>query len=146
MEKLEIKVGAFDYLRASSCYVRMSVFVLERDLSLEDEFDNNDRETTIYSVIFSNKKPISTARFLPLDEDIVRITRVATLKEYRGKKLGTKVVRSLENIAQQKNFKKIVIHSEMTAVTFYETLGYVRSGDIYQEDGVACVNLIKTID
>lgn len=63
-----------------------------------------------------------------------------------GQKLGTEVIRSLEKIAQKQEFKKILVHSELTAATFYETLGYIRNGNIYQEDGVDCINLIKSIE
>lgn len=146
MKNLAIKVGNFNYLRAASCYVRMTVFVLERNLELEDEFDSNDHDKTIYGVVFNGKEPVSTARLLPLNDDVVRITRVATLKEYRGQKLGTEVIRSLEKIAQKQKFKKILIHSELTAATFYEILGYIRNGNIYKEDGVDCINLIKSIE
>lgn len=118
-------------------------FVLERDLDVEDEFDSNDCDGTIYSVIFNDKQPVSTVRLLPLNDEVVRITRVATLREHRGQKLGTEVVRSLEEIVQKQKFKKMLIHTELTAVSFYETLGYVKSGDIYQEDGVNCINLMK---
>lgn len=34
MKNLAIKVSNVNYLRAASCYVRMTVFVLERNLEL----------------------------------------------------------------------------------------------------------------
>ncbi|MBP5841426.1 GNAT family N-acetyltransferase [Lactiplantibacillus plantarum] len=145
MLNFKTKIGNFDYLRASSCYVRMKVFVFERNLNIEDEFDSNDRESTIYSVIFKGNQPVSTARLLPIDKEMARITRVATLKEYRGEKLGSENIDSLEKIAKKRNFSKILIHSEVTAVKFYEKNGYVLNSSIYKEDGVDCVSLVKNI-
>ncbi|GAJ27090.1 acetyltransferase [Liquorilactobacillus sucicola DSM 21376 = JCM 15457] len=145
MDKLRLEVGSADYLRAASCYIRMNVFVLERKLDIRDEFDQNDKEETIYSVLFDGTVPVATARFLPLTKNAARITRVATLKNYRGKQLGSKVIKGLERVAVVSGFKKILIHSELTAAGFYEKLGYVRTGTVYKEDGVSCTTLSKNL-
>lgn len=145
MNNYRLEVGNSSYLRAASCYIRMNVFVLERNLLIADEFDNNDNSDTIYSVIFDGNQPIATARFLPVDGVLVRITRVATLKNYRGQHLGARVVSSLEKLSRTKKFNKILIHSEVSASTFYQKIGYMIEGDVYIEDGVECVTLVKVL-
>ena len=92
MDNLSIEVGNGVHLRATSSYIRLQVFVLERSLALSDEFDQKDQSDTIYSVLFDEALPVATARFLQEDERVARIGRVATLKDYRGKQLGSRVV------------------------------------------------------
>lgn len=143
MEDLRLEVGTAVHLRAASSYIRMRVFVLEKSLALTDEFDQNDTAETIYSVLFDGNLPVATARLLFETDEVARIGRVATLKEYRGKQLGSRVVKALEALARKKQIKQIVIHAELTAAEFYENLGYLRVGQPYEEDGVPCITLDK---
>lgn len=143
MEKLI--VGNEPFQRAASLYVRYSVFIIERNISLQDEFDDNDEKGTVYSVLYEDDLPVSTGRFLPETDIEARLTRIATLKEYRGHGYGAKVIKALEAYAKDKGFQKLRIHSELTAKTFYESIGYQPVGEVYQEDGEPCQTLEKNI-
>lgn len=142
----KIELGNNNYLRAASIYVRYEVFVLERGLNKEDEFDDYDLSTTIYAVCFINdQKPISVARLIIENDDVVRITRVATLKKYRGKKINRQIIKKLENFAKEKGYKKAIIHAELTAVSYYEEIGYKICSNIYIEDKTKCQSLQKSL-
>ena len=140
-----LKVGSQPYQRAASLFIRYSVFVLEKDIKMEDEFDNNDENGTIYSVLYEDDLPVSTGRFLAETDSEARLTRIATLPNYRGKGYGAHVIHSLEKYAVEKGFERLVIHSELTAKSFYESIGYQAFGDIYIEDGEKCQSLQKQI-
>lgn len=141
------ELGSIPYLRAASCYIRYEVFVLERGITREDEFDSNDRENTVYAVCFNEKqKPVSTARLLVEDENTVRITRVATLKEFRGLRLNRHIIHELESFARNRGYKMAIIHSECTAVSYYQELGYTSYTDIYIENKTECQSLKKNIE
>lgn len=58
MDNLSIEVGNGVHLRATSSYIRLQVFVLERSLALSDEFDQKDQSDTIYSVLFDEALPV----------------------------------------------------------------------------------------
>lgn len=55
------------------------------------------------------------------------------------------ILNSLEVYARQAGFQQLDIHSELTAKTFYESLGYQASSEMYQEDGEWCQTLTKLI-
>ena len=145
MADLRLEIGSANYLRAASSYVRMQVFILERNLSLADEFDRNDTLATIYSVLFDGSRPVATARLLTEAKDVARIGRVATIAEYRGNHLGSQVVKALEKAAKQKRYNQILIHGDLSAAAFYESLVYLKRGEPYEEDGVSCITLVKMI-
>ena len=140
---MKTEIGNEIYLRAASCYVRMNVFVIERHLAIADEFDDQDTAETIYSVVFDELTPVATARLLIENEQTVRIGRVATLNEYRGKHLGREVVSGLEAFAIEQGYQRSLVHAELTAELFYQKMGYSRVGEPYDEDGVDCVTLTK---
>lgn len=131
--------------RAAACFVRMNVFVLERGIAIADEFDEKDVDGTTYAVAYKDNLPVATARFIKIDEQIAQITRVATLKEYRGCHLGSKLIQLMEDHADSQDVVKLDIHAELTAVEFYEKNGYIQSSEVYLEDGVECQTLTKKL-
>jgi len=144
MENIEITIGKQVWQKAASLFIRMKVFVFEVQISLQDEFDENVTDQAIYAVAYHENLPVSTARLL-IDEDCARITRVATLKEYRGKHLSSEIIKQLENYSQKAGYKKIMIHSEVAAIEFYLKCGYHISSDIYYEDNVPCQTVKKCL-
>lgn len=56
-------IGSEEWQRAASIYVRYKVFVLERGIAKEDEFDQNDTEGRVYANLFIGEEPVSTGRF-----------------------------------------------------------------------------------
>lgn len=117
---MKIHIGNEIWNKAAAFYVRMSVFVLERNMKLEEEFDEQDRSSLVYVVIYDNKQPVSTGRYELLDDVTIRIGRIATLKEYRGQNLGRTVIQTLEKIGLKKGCTQAVIHSEQSAASFYK--------------------------
>jgi Predicted acyltransferase len=123
-------------------------FCIGTDNTLVDEFDEQDDNNTTYAVLFDGKLPAATARLMQSKTDSlsVRIGRVATLKQYRGQKYGSQVFQALEKMATKSNYKKVIVHAELTAAEFYEKLGSARYGKTYQEDKTDCITLTKTLD
>lgn len=145
MQNKALVIGSEAWQRAASIYVRMRVFVLERGIDLKNEFDQNDVPGVTYAVIYDGKEPVATGRFLREGEDEGRLTRIATLADYRGQYLGSQIITALERHAQSVHVHKLTIHAELTAVTFYERLGYHSVSDVYYEDGVACRVLARRL-
>lgn len=143
---MNVHTGSEPWNHAAALAVRLNVFVQERNIAIEDEFDDHDLPDTVYAVVYADAKtPVATGRYQPLDADTIRIARIATLKDYRGQHLGAQMVAALEDKARQEGYKTSLIHSELTAQGFYERQGYVVSSEMYLEDGVPCVNVEKKL-
>lgn len=136
-------VGNQPFQRAASLYIRYQVFVLERQIDRQDEFDCFDDNDRVYVVLYDGDQPVSTARFLPTAEDQARLTRVATLSQHRGRGYAAQVIKALEHYAKEQHYKRLVIHSELSAQSFYEGIGYQAFGEPYYEDGEPCQSLEK---
>ncbi|WP_268913920.1 GNAT family N-acetyltransferase [Lentilactobacillus sp. SPB1-3] len=141
--KVEINHGKV--IRAAASYVRMSVFVIERNIDIQDEFDDKDNDSLTYAVIFDGNLPVATGRFEKNDDHTLRVGRVATLKKYRGQHLGAQILTALEDHARDLGMTGSIIHSELTAQKFYERNGYSVASDIFIEDGVECVIVKKEL-
>ncbi|PRY83101.1 GNAT family N-acetyltransferase [Alkalibacterium olivapovliticus] len=142
---MKIHIGNENWNQAAAYYIRMSVFVLEKGIALEDEFDGHDHDQTVYVVVYDGDQPVATGRFLKTDDHAVRPGRIAVLKDYRNKGFGDLVITELEKYAKNEGCHTSVIHGELSAAGFYEKLGYRREPGVYEEDGVPCVTLKKTL-
>lgn len=142
---MKTHIGNEKWNRAAALYVRMQVFVMERNIPLKEEFDTEDNDDTVYVVVYDGEKPVATGRYKQIDSETIRPGRIAVLKEYRKQGLGELVVRALEDFGKEQGCTVSIIHGELTAAEFYEKLGYTRDSDVYEEDGVPCVSLIKSM-
>lgn len=143
MDKLHIFIGSEPWHRAASLFLRMQVFVLEGKIAIEDEFDENDGENTVYALAFDGNLPVSTNRLVIENQTTVRITRVATLNEYRHRGIASKLLTTMEAYIAEHNFNEILIHSEIQALPFYLVNGYEIASEPYLEDGVPCQTVRK---
>ena len=63
----------------------------------------------------------------------VRLRQMAVLSGLQGKGVGRVLMQFAENIARDRGFRKMVMHSRKTAVGFYEKLGFRAVGEEFTE-------------
>ncbi|KRM11416.1 GNAT family N-acetyltransferase [Paucilactobacillus suebicus] len=144
---MRIEVSNNPWQQAAALSIRLKVFVQERGLNKQDEFDGGDTEQTVYAVAWQDERtPVATVRFQQVDEQTMRPGRVATLPEYRGQGTAQRALLATEKYGQSFGMIHSVIHSELTAQGFYERCGYQVSSTPFIEDGVECIELTKKID
>lgn len=125
--------------------LRFEVFVKEQGFSIETEKDNHDKES-IFVLIKENDIPIGTGRMYKENNETYHIGRVAVKKEYRNKKIGTKVLNELENKAKELNAKHLVLMSQLDKKEFYEKCGFKEvKNTLFYEEGCPHIKMIKNI-
>lgn len=114
--------------------IRQKVFVEEQ--GFQDEFDEID-DAAAHIVLFDeNGLPVATCRLFrdeAMDSHI--LGRLAVIKEYRGKSIGSAVIKEAERYVQEKNGKCIALHAQCRAADFYRKSGFEEFGDIEDEQG-----------
>lgn len=124
MDNFEIIRATETWQRAGAYAVRVQGMNREHHISLREEFDEHDGSESKYIILLDDTYPIATCRFYELDKQRVLLGRVVVLPEYRGKHLGSKVIREAEKWIAQLGYNEIFIDSRTVAVGFYEKLGY----------------------
>ena len=123
---------------ASIRHVRDTVFVDEQRVPRDLEFDERD-PLCCHVLAFDGATPVGTGR---LDLDYGgKVGRVAVVATHRRAGIGTAVMERLHAIARERNQLGLWCHAQLTAVPFYERLGYVRSGPIFVEAGIDHVRM-----
>jgi len=85
---------------------------------------------------FDGDIPIGTTRLYWLDGKL-KVQRVAVLKQYRGYGVGLKLIEaSIDAARRRTGISKLVLDSQVSAIGFYEKLGFVAEGGIFLGAGI----------
>lgn len=115
--------------------LRRKVFIEEQGVSEADELDDKDDEA-IHLMALIDGKPMGSARLL-LSLDTGKIGRVCVLAEARGTGLGAALMRAaVEELRRQPGIIRAKLGAQTHALGFYERLGFVAEGPIYDDAGI----------
>ncbi|EHJ08470.1 GNAT family N-acetyltransferase [Staphylococcus simiae] len=124
--------------------IREEVFVNEQGVPLEHEIDNYEDSST-HLIGYENDIPFATLRLRPIDEQTAKIERVAVLKQYRGQGQGQALMIAIEKIAQQLNYKTLILNAQIQAQDFYKSLNYETHGKVFLEEGIEHIKMSKKV-
>lgn len=81
----------------------------------------------------------------PVDDETIRMMQVAVDTIYQGEGIGRELVKYAEKRARDAGYTKIVMHAMLFVVSFYEKLGYKAEGDVFEEQGISFMKMVKTL-
>lgn len=135
-----------EWQRAGAYSVRIQGMNRQYHISLREEFDEYDGDKSKYIVLLDDEYPVATCRFYELDKNSVMVGRVVVLPEYRGRHLGSMVIKEAEKWINELGYNRIRIDSRVEAVGFYEKLGYSRlDNEVIKSWSFDCIKMCKEI-
>ena len=128
-----MKAEVLNFLPDEAHDIRIKVFIEEQ--GFENEFDEIDSEATHILVKTDNGIPTATCRVFWNDEmNSYVLGRLAVLKEYRGRGIGSEVVKEALGYVKSAGGNRLMLHSQCSATEFYEKLGFISFGDVEYEE------------
>ena len=122
--------------------VREAVFIQEQGVPESLEMDDRDMACK-HALLKLDNVPIGTGR---IDiEKAGKVGRVAILGDHRNKGYGRIIMNQLEATAQANGLNRIWFHAQISALPFYERLGYTSEGDLFEEAGIQHVKMTKVL-
>ena len=122
--------------------IRTEVFVVEQKVPIELEMDGADPISRHVLAMDPDGSPVGTARLLTTGQ----IGRIAVLKAWRGRGIGSRLVKSLITLAQREHTRLVYLHSQVQAVPFYEHLGFRDTGaPPFDDAGIPHVHMEKAL-
>jgi predicted GNAT family N-acyltransferase len=145
MMSAEVLIVSKEYgvgeLSREALKIRQTVFVAEQGVPLDLELDNYDAATTHY-VGFTESQPVTTARVLVTDNgNNWHIQRVATLSDARGHGYAGKIMETIIEDAREAGVRTLDLGAQLTALNFYEKLGFVTEGQVFLDAGIEHQNM-----
>jgi ElaA protein len=123
--------------------IRRVVFIEEQAVPEELEVDGLDAEA-LHLLATLDERPVGTARML-LKGDTGKIGRVAVLKEMRGRGIGAALIRAAVEELTARGFRRAKLGSQVHAIPFYEGLGFVAEGPVYDDAGIPHRDMVRAL-
>jgi predicted GNAT family N-acyltransferase len=127
----KIEVLPWEEARVHAAPIRFSVFVEEQCVPLEIELDAIDAQC-VHAVVFEDQTAVATGRLLPDGH----IGRMAVLKAWRGRGIGSLLLGKLVELARARGEREVMLSAQAHAVAFYRAHGFVEEGAEYLEAGI----------
>jgi hypothetical protein len=138
---IEISIVSFSNQQQDILAIRHRVFTVEQQVDPNIDFDGLDG-LALQVLASSDGIAVGTGRMLTDGH----IGRIAVLKEYRGKGIGSDIIQALVNQAREAGMAKVFLGSQVRAVPFYEKLGFSAAGDNYIEANILHTPMEMTIE
>ncbi|WP_042247773.1 GNAT family N-acetyltransferase [Paracoccus sp. PAMC 22219] len=120
----------------AACHaLRRTVFIEEQNVPEADEMDDLDADAIHLLATDDADRPVATARLLVRD-DIGKIGRVCVLADQRGTGLGAALMRAAIDALAARSVRQVRLGSQTHAMGFYEKLGFVAEGPVYDDAGI----------
>jgi predicted GNAT family N-acyltransferase len=141
IDTLQIRLAGWEQDSAAIRAVRNRVFSDEQGISEALDFDGRDHECVQVLARTGEGNTIGTARMLPDGH----VGRIAVHKEWRGRGVGTRLVEYLADVARERGFAEIHLHSQAQAAGFYARLGFEARGETFMEAGIEHVLMVRIL-
>lgn len=124
--------------------LRQQVFTHEQGFPAEIDVDEYDNDA-LHVVLYLDNQPAAVLRCLLSADGLIKVGRVAVLKQFRGKGLGRELMRFVEQYAIEHQYKMIGLSAQHTAINFYQNMGYHTQGKMYDEEGMDHIYMVRTL-
>ena len=112
--------------------IRTAVFVTEQSVPKHLEWDNQDDKALHVMALDHSANPVGTGRLLASGQ----IGRMAVLKSWRNKGVGSSILKELIKIATSQHIDALYLNAQYSAIPFYLAHGFHPVGDPFIEAGI----------
>jgi predicted GNAT family N-acyltransferase len=142
---VDVRVGAWDTLGHDASGIRTQVFVEEQKIPADMEWDAADA-MAVHAVAYNRfGAPLATGRLLEHVPGVAKIGRMAVVASMRGSRIGRQVLDALMQAARARGDAQVLLHAQMSAAPFYARAGFVMRGEVFEEAGIAHVEMIRPL-
>lgn len=132
-----VRAADWDHDRLALGHVRRVVFLEEQGVPEELEWDEWDARSRHFLALDATGQAIGTARLLPDGH----IGRMAVLKPWRCRGVGSALLRHVLTAARDAGFAEVELAAQTHALGFYQRLGFIAYGDEFMDAGIPHRNM-----
>jgi predicted GNAT family N-acyltransferase len=136
-----IEEGGWQEMGQPASPVRETVFVAEQGVPLAMEYDQWDPVSQHAVARGPNGEAIGTGRLLPDGH----IGRMAVLKSWRNRRVGTMLLLRLMESARKSGLPEVMLNAQRSAEAFYRRFGFVPEGGTFMDAGIPHVRMRRTL-
>jgi YbgC/YbaW family acyl-CoA thioester hydrolase len=139
---VDVRLGSWPDLKADAQPLRTAVFVMEQKVPADLEYDEADG-TAVHAVAYNRfQQALATGRLLQHAPGVGRIGRMAVDASMRSNGVGHQVLDALVSAAESR-YGSVVLHAQTAAAEFYRRAGFEAQGAVFEEAGIAHIEMVK---
>jgi YbgC/YbaW family acyl-CoA thioester hydrolase len=139
---VDVRLGSWTELKADAQPLRTAVFVVEQKVPADLEYDEADGDA-VHAVAYNRfEQALATGRLLEHAPGVARIGRMAVDATMRSNGVGRQVLDALVSAAESR-FDSVLLHAQIAAADFYRRAGFVAQGAVFEEAGIAHIEMVK---
>ncbi|MDF2837808.1 MAG: family N-acetyltransferase [Paenibacillus sp.] len=123
--------------------IRTEVFVVEQGVPVEAEIDEYE-DVARHVLVLYDGEAAGTGRVRELG-GLAKLERICVKAKFRKHGIGAAIMEGLESIAREQGLTGAKLHAQTQAAPFYEKVGYTIDSDIFMEENIPHVRMIKTL-
>jgi len=114
-------------------------------LNLYDEDLRQEKQQMHFGLFDPSEHLIACIIAVTLSSSAAKLRQMAVHHEHQGKGHGRNLIHCLENHLARSGFTHLFLYARMTAVGFYEKLGYAKVGNEFMEVEIPHIRMEKGI-
>lgn len=127
--------------------LRSEIFVVEQECVFLDQ-DGKDQHCQ-HLMLYQNKELMAYARIVPAGLSFTEpsVGRIVSSHAARGKGFGRELLRlAISNCIRLHGNHPIRIGAQLYLKAFYESFGFVMDSEVYDEDGIDHIEMLRAAD
>ncbi|KMY46523.1 acetyltransferase [Bacillus sp. FJAT-27916] len=132
---MDIKIVTNEEELQQAYQVRKIVFVDEQKVTVEEEIDHLEEESTHFLVMNENDEPIGAGRFRIVD-NYGKVERICVLPQARSTGVGRSLMEAIEQHALSQGLEITKLNAQVQAIPFYKSLGYGIISEEFLDAGI----------
>lgn len=124
--------------------LRNRVLRLPLGLRLSEQ-DVRDEDKQIHLAAVDEQGKVVGCALIAFEGNSARIRQMAVEEAFRGKGIGTELVRRAEEVVRGRNIRTVTLHARVSAREFYEKLGYTAASGVFTEVTIPHVEMAKNL-
>jgi predicted GNAT family N-acyltransferase len=127
--------------------VKLRTKILREPLNMEFTIEQLEAEyaDTHLACTDESGKIVGCLILTKKSDNVVKMRQVAVEDSLQGKGIGKILVSFCEEVASYNQYKTIELNARLSAVPFYEKLGYTKQGDEFFEVGIPHYFMFKKL-
>ena len=140
MDDITFKLVTNDEELRGAFEVREQVFIQEQSVPEDLEYDGYDDEA-LHMVVKDDNRVIGTARVRFPATNQAKIERIAILKPFRRRGIGSNVISFLKEELRSKQIEHVVLHAQCVVTAFYKSCGFEETGLPFWDAGIKHIEM-----
>lgn len=144
-EMVSLELGRWPELEADLRQIRTRVFIEEQGVPTAMEWDTLDASATHAVARNTLGMPLGTGRGFFNSAGEYRIGRMAVTAALRGQGIGRQLLDALMDAGREQGAQRVGLSAQTSALPFYLKAGFSKQGDVYDDAGIAHIEMTRSI-